>query len=39
MDFLLGKNRKKDKVENSEREKKGNETKGKLGRGGFFLKY
>lgn len=38
MDFLLGKNRKKDKEENSEREKKGNETKRKPGRAAFLCK-
>ena len=38
MDFLLGKNRKKEKEENSEKEKKGNEITEKTGPRGVFYK-
>ncbi len=38
MDFLLGQNPKKEKEENSEREKKGNETKRKPGRAAVLRK-
>ena len=38
MDFLLGKNRKKEKEENSEKEKKGNEITEKSGLCGVFCK-